>query len=144
MIRRKGLHILIDAIKELNMEHDDIYLIAGGKETDYLNDCLQFAKLNGVNNVIYVGMINPMDRKSFYLDSDVFVLPSFFEDGSVEAWGLTINEALECNTPVVSTTAVGAAYDMLDGHNGIMVKVLWSSVFVTLRPNILPQGYATP
>ena len=40
----------------------------------------------------------------------------------MEIWGLTVNEALEAGTPVVATDAVGAAFDLLDGNNGIMIS----------------------
>ena len=52
----------------------------------------------------------------------MFVLPSYAYLGTSEAWGLTVNEALEQGTPVVATTVVGAAYDLLDGNCGDMVE----------------------
>ena len=50
------------------------------------------------------------------------MLPSYPRKGSVEIWGLTVNESLEAGTPVVATNAVGAAFDLLNGRNGIMVN----------------------
>jgi glycosyltransferase involved in cell wall biosynthesis len=40
-----------------------------------------------------------------------------------ENWGLVINEAMSMSLPIITTTAVGAAYDLVvDGHNGFIVK----------------------
>jgi len=41
-----------------------------------------------------------------------------------EPWGVVVNEALACGTPVVATTAVGAAEDLIrDGVDGRIVPV---------------------
>lgn len=50
------------------------------------------------------------------------MLPSIINNGTIEAWGLTVNEALECGTPVITTNAVGSAYDLIDESNGLIVK----------------------
>ena len=69
----------------------------------------------------FIGLVSPKERKTYFKESDVFVLPSFSLGGTIEAWGLTVNEALEQGTPVVSTNVVGAAFDLLDGECGMMV-----------------------
>ncbi|GHN57713.1 hypothetical protein ME804_17530 [Lactobacillus delbrueckii] len=80
------------------------------------------AQSNSIGNIHFVGKIQPIQRRDYFEQSDVFVLPSVIEGGVIEAWGLTVNEALECGTPVIATDAVGAAYDLLNGRNGIMIK----------------------
>ena len=37
-------------------------------------------------------------------------------------WGLTINEAIQCGKVVIGTTAVGAAYELINEYNGRMVE----------------------
>ena len=55
-----------------------------------------------------------------YKAADVFVLPS---EGS-ETWGLVVNEALACGSPVVVADAVGCAADLVDsGETGEVFSV---------------------
>ena len=65
-------------------------------------------------------MVQPGSRQLFYKRADVFVLPSRCERGIIEAWGLTVNEALECGVPVVVSDIVGAGYDIVDSYNGVV------------------------
>ena len=44
----------------------------------------------------------------YYCLADVFVLPSKFEQ-----WGLVVNEALACYTPVIASDKVGAVDDLI-------------------------------
>lgn len=122
LIERKGCDILIDAFSQLNKEHPDTFLVIGGRGDDYQKQCMNKIQILGIQNVVFTGLVDPQNRFAFYKMADVFVLPSYSLGGVIEAWGLTVNEALECGTPVVATTAVGAAYDLLDGKNGIMVE----------------------
>ncbi len=58
----------------------------------------------------------------YYQQADLSVISSKICEGVIEGWGLVVNEALFNGSPVVATDCVGAAYDMLDGNTGIMVK----------------------
>lgn len=117
LISRKGCMILIDAVNPI-LERNNCYLLIAGS-----GDQLQLLEKAAKNNkrIIFAGKVQPAFRSDFYKQSDVFVLPSLYEKGVVEAWGLTINEALEFGLPVVTTDAVGAAYDLINSKNGIVV-----------------------
>lgn len=65
-------------------------------------------------DVLFIGFVNQSELPAYYAMADVFVLPS--ED---EPWGLVINEVMCCGVPVVTTSEVGAAADLvLDGQTG--------------------------
>ena len=50
--------------------------------------------------------------------ADVLVLPT-----RGDVWGLVVNEALACGTPVITTTACLAGLELVkDGHNGYLVE----------------------
>lgn len=123
IIERKGLVKLLLSYKTIKKEMPDTCLIVAGEGDDYyLNKCEEIVKKLQLSDIFFVGKVSPKIRKNYFESSDVFVLPSYTYKGVIEAWGLTVNESLECGTPVVSTTAVGAAYDLLNGKNGIMVE----------------------
>lgn len=122
IIERKGLDILIKAYKEINSIDSNTCLFICGKGQDYEKQCKKMVEELGINNVIFNGYVDPKNRYTYFSQSDLFILPSYFYEGIVEAWGLTVNEALQCEVPVIATNAVGAAYDLLDGNNGKMIS----------------------
>lgn len=114
LVSRKGCSLLIEAYKGIN-ERKNVYLLICGSGPQE-SELRKVAK--GFPNIIFCGKIQPDERKNYYEQSDVFVLPSIIEGGIIEAWGLTVNEALECGTPVISTDAVGATIDLIDNTVG--------------------------
>jgi glycosyltransferase involved in cell wall biosynthesis len=53
----------------------------------------------------------------FYALADLLVFPSL-----IDVWGLVVNEALACGTPVVSSSLAGATEDLVeDGRDGFAV-----------------------
>lgn len=119
IIRRKGIMVLLEAFRRI--QNQNVVLMICG-EGDYEKECKAYVVSHNMKNVIFVGKIQPDIRKNFYLRADVFVIPSYTDRGVVEAWGLTVNEALEVGTPVVATTAVGSAFDLLSDLNGVIIE----------------------
>ena len=122
IIERKGLDILIRAMESVQKAHEDAWLIVCGKGGSFEKRCRELAEKCGIKNICFYGLVEPKYRANVYEDADVFVLPSYFEGGQIEAWGLTVNESLAVGTPVVATTAVGAAYDLIDEKNGVIIE----------------------
>ncbi len=60
--------------------------------------------------LIFLGFRNQSELPEAYVTADVLVLPS-----ESETWGLVVNEALACGTPVVVSDAVGCAPDLVIG-----------------------------
>lgn len=118
IIQRKGVLLLLEAFSKMN---DDVFLLIAG-EGAYLQRCIDYVSEKNMKNVLFVKKIQPEKRYSYFKNADVFCLPSYPLGGVVEAWGLTVNESLCCGTPVISTNAVGAAYDLLDDTVGTVLK----------------------
>lgn len=116
VIKRKGCDLLIDACGSVLSSNVWLLIIGDG---EYLEHCKM---LSEGKNIVFGGKIQPAERKIYYEQSDVFVLPSINDNGVIEVWGFTVNESMECGTPVISTDAVGAAYDLIKAESGIMVK----------------------
>ena len=122
LVRRKGCDILIKAFNDISSIFPNAYLLIAGEGEDKKR-CEQLAsKMSAQKKIRFVGKIQPQERAAYFKESNLFVLPSYAYLGTSEAWGLTVNEALEQGTPVVATTVVGAAYDLLDGNCGDMVE----------------------
>lgn len=70
--------------------------------------------------VIFLGFRNQTELPAAFAMADVTLLPS---EGS-ETWGLVVNEALACGTPVVVSDAVGCASDLaIEGQTGAVYPV---------------------
>lgn len=120
IVERKGLDKLIEAYGMLKKNIDLCLLVAG--DGNFKNKCEEMVNDKKLDNIIFTGKIHPDERSVFFSQCDIFILPSYFYEGIVEAWGLTVNEAMQFSKPVISTTAVGSAYDLINGKNGIMVE----------------------
>ena len=115
MVPRKGCDKLVRAFARLTAYNPDYYLLMAGAY------CEMLAREMGLDRAVFCGKIEPSGRAAYYAQSDVSCLPSYSWHGIIEAWGLTVNESLQQGTPVVTTTAVGAGWDMADGDSCIMV-----------------------
>ncbi len=120
IIKRKGLDILIKAISKFKYR-ENIHLIVAG-EGEYKHECERLAKELGLTNITFVGFVPPENKYQYFSQSDVFVLPSVAYEGIIEAWGLTVNEAILSNNLVICSDIVGAAYELLNENNGIIFK----------------------
>ncbi len=118
IIPQKGLDYLIKALAQL--DRDFFLLIAGDGE--FKSACQALAKDLKLTNVNFCGAVNPQIRKNFFEQCDIFVFPCTYRGGWVDVWGLTVNEAIQFNRPVVATESVGSAIDMIkNGVNGYRV-----------------------
>lgn len=102
---RKGLRLVLDAIKLIDNKH--IKLLCVGQANEQLLSSLP-------PNVMGLGMVDEQRLSVVYSASDLFINAS-----AQETFGKTIVEALYCGTPVVST-AVGIAPEAVDNNNGVI------------------------
>lgn len=120
--KKKGLDNLLKAYSNLSDElRNKSFIIVAG-DGDFKSECKKLAQDLKIKNIKFAGYVNPNNRYTFFSQSDIFVLPGRVLNGSVEAWGLTLNEALQFNKILISTTSVGAAYELITKDNGFMVK----------------------
>lgn len=116
--RRKGLHVLVDALKILRERGVDVELtVVGGthgqKSEAYFEE-LKSAIADHDVSVQFVGWQD--DVLSFYRQANVFVLASFHE-------GLpgVLLEAIAAGLPCVTTSAGGSADAIVEGESGFVV-----------------------
>jgi len=126
IIEVKGLDYLVKAFSKLEKERDDVFLVIGGTG-DFKYKVQRLCASLKVKNVKFIGaVIDPAYKKALYSLCSVFVLPSISMPYSApcnEAMPLVINEAMSMGKVVITTTAVGAADDMvINGMNGIVVE----------------------
>ena len=122
VVKYKGLDLLIRSLKDL--KNSELFVVGEGP---YLETCKNLAiDLQIQERVHFLGACSVEERKAYFRDVDVFVLPSRFESEdsvSYESWGFTVNEAMAMEKAVIATTAVGSAFDLIEnGKTGYQVE----------------------
>ncbi len=116
LIERKGLHVLIDAFLETaeKFPHLELQLVGEGPLRAVL---AEHVPARFKNRVLFAGF-QPVDQlPAFFGESDVFVLPSL-HDG----WGVVVNQALAAGLPIICSSSVGAAVDLVaPNQNGYLI-----------------------
>lgn len=108
--KRKGVHYLMAAIKELQSLHPEVRLqIAGsGPDEDKLKD---LASNLGLKNVELLGFISQKKKVQLMQQADVFCSPA--DRG--ESFGIVLLEAMACGTPLVAGNN--------SGYQGVMQDI---------------------
>lgn len=116
----KGLENLIEACVILHRKYPQIRLkLAGHGHPDYMCRLKQNVSASGAEPFVsFEGFTEKL--ASFYRQSDVVVLPSLV----LEAFGLSLCEAMYCQTAVISNT-LGAQKEIIEHHqSGILLDRL--------------------
>lgn len=119
LVREKGLHELLEAVKMLSRDFPDIRLLVIGPLDETKTDGLSpHAALEyGVaDRVVFTGM--RLDLPELYSTMDVFALPSYRE-----GFPRTLMEASSMGLPVVASDIRGCREAVEDGRTGILVPV---------------------
>ncbi len=115
---RKGLHILIPAMKDVMKEFPEARLLIAGD--GYMKRPLEaMVRVHGLKeNVKMLGYVSPQKLLLLYRESDVFVLPSTYG----ESFGIVLLEAMASGIPVVATNIGGIKEIIKDKYSGMLVK----------------------
>jgi glycosyltransferase involved in cell wall biosynthesis len=110
----KGIHILLEVIKELNdsgYEDKIVYNLAGkGPLWSHYSDNFKF------KNVKYLGFVSDAQLLDLYTKNDLFILPTLFE-----GMPTVVLEAMSYSLPII-VTEVGATSELVNSSNGFLIK----------------------
>ena len=107
LIKRKGVDILLKALRGLEGLNWNLRIIGDGIEHDSLVDLCESLELS--DKVQFLGSLKNSVAMEMLADSDLLVLPSRWD-----GWGAVVNESLMLGVPVVCSDNCGAS-DLLDG-----------------------------
>lgn len=119
VIRRKGLHVLIQALSQLPVK--DYQLSVAGRldmEPGYVAQIKTLIHDAGLNqSVSLLGPVQGEALADLYRQYQLLVMPSAYE-----SYGIVYVEAQQFGLPVIGTTA-GAAWEIIrEGENGYLIK----------------------
>ena len=118
LIHRKGIDVLLHAFETLLASEDipSLKLILVGRAENY-NDLTRHLSNTTIEQIEYLGFLEPDTLGPIFRSADIFVLPSRYD-----GWGVVVNQAIAAGLPIISTTEVGAAKDLVNEHNGIVIE----------------------
>ena len=122
LVSRKGVDIVIKAIKKLSDKYPDlIYIVIGsGPEMDRYKELARNLAVD--DKVIFTGRVE--DEKefiAFYDVSDVFVMVPRSGKSNVEGFGIVYLEANAFGLPVIGSKSGGIPSAIADGETGLLV-----------------------
>ena len=114
LIERKGVDILIRAMSIVQQKRDvGLVVVGDGRERSSLTHLSR-----GLKEVVFTGNIKYRDLPDYYALADMLVLPS-----REEVWGLVVNEAMACGTPILCSSNAGCSRDLVkDSVNGFVFQ----------------------
>ena len=126
---KKGFDLLIPSFSSVLQQFPDAQLVIAGP--DNYGYAKQIKSLildyNVDQNVHFLGMLNSEEVLRAYVDSDVFVLPSYTEN-----FGVAVIEAMACSVPVVVSDQVNI-HDIVSSYDtGIVTSLLSDEIAKSL------------
>jgi len=114
LIERKGVDSLIRAMSIVQQKRDvGLVVVGDGRERSSLTHLSR-----GLKEVVFTGNIQYRDLPDYYALADMLVLPS-----REEVWGLVVNEAMACGTPILCSSNAGCSRDLVkDSVNGFVFQ----------------------
>ncbi len=109
----KGVHILIDAFKQLNYKNIKLHIVGEGVDVE------KFRQLAGADSrIIFHGFVPPEGLRSLYEMAHITVVPSIW----YEPFGLIIIESFKFGVPVVASNIGGIPEIIENGYSGLLFE----------------------
>jgi glycosyltransferase involved in cell wall biosynthesis len=106
---------LLEAFRQLRRDDVSLLFVGNGEQEAQLRE-----RASSLPNVHFALFQNQSQMPRAYAVGDLFVLPSY---GPEESWGLAINEALCLAKPVIVSSHVGCAADLVrPGESGLVFE----------------------
>lgn len=116
IIPRKGVDLLISAFAAACRERGRLVVAGPEGERGYLNTLRELARRCGVQErTLFTGPLYEEQKRAALVDSDVFVLPSRYEN-----FANSVAESIACGTPVIVTRNCGVS-EFVEGRVGFVI-----------------------
>ncbi len=128
LIPRKGADLLIEAFAQTCPDFGRLVIAGPEGESGYrayLESCAK--RVGAENRVLFTGPLYDEDKKAVLVDSDLFVLPSRYENFANAA-----AEAMACGVPVIVGEGCGIQ-SLVDGRAGLVIPPQKEALAQALR-----------
>lgn len=119
--RRKGQHLVIEALNNIKHKLDFQYVIIGnGPRKRELIELIE--KYNLRDSISVQCGLSDSEVQHHYASSDIFIMPTYRDDYDIEGFGIVYLEAGAHCLPIIAAPVGGVVDIVKDGKNGIMVR----------------------
>ena len=134
LIPRKGADILIDAFAKACPESGRLVIAGPEGEPGYLTVLSKRAQDAGLESrVIFTGPLYDAAKAEALADSDLFVLPSRYEN-----FANSVAEAMACGIPVIVTDGCGIR-SLVEGRAGLVITAETEPLAAAIRTLVSDQ-----
>ncbi len=114
--KSKGLHLLIDALKDINPALVNLSIYGSSDDSSYESSLQEVTDSN--KNISWIGKLNQKDVIQTLQQHDILCLCSTLSEMSA----LVIQEAFAAGIPVLASNVYGNAEQIKHNHNGLLFK----------------------
>jgi glycosyltransferase involved in cell wall biosynthesis len=118
LVAGKGIHELIEGFRKARLQNPKLELIIAGDGPEAQRAQASCRQLDLENHVRFVGYVRTQEKAQLLVDSDIFVLPSYYNEGCPNA----LLEAMGAGLPVVVTPVGGIPDIVEDTVNGVVLS----------------------
>ena len=133
LMPHKGIDIVLDMAASLGRAGVSVEVAGDGPSRDAVKAAAERGSVN------FHGTVTGHDKFALMARATLVVVPSF-----EEPWGVVVQEALACGTPVIASTQVGCATEFIElGSTGAIVAPERGSFEATVRSwadNVTPDS----
>ena len=116
LIKPKGIYVLLEAMQiVLNKVNCHLTIVGDGPEIKNIKRYIYKSGLD--ENITLEGYLQGEEYKSIFCNADIFILPSWWNEG----FPTVITEAMDAGLPIVTTKWRGAADHLQEGVNTLFV-----------------------
>jgi phosphatidylinositol alpha-1,6-mannosyltransferase len=139
LVRRKGVHRLIDALPDIRRRIPDAVLVVAGTGPER-----QRLERRAGDGVIFSGRVEDADAPAVYAAADVFCLPvaDRWFGLDTEGLGVVLLEASACEVPCITGRSGGTPEAVLDGKTGYVIDARDREALVDATCTVLEQHEA--
>jgi len=116
LVKRKGFSFLINALALMKNKNARLILIGDGPLESSLKNTAK--SLNVEEMITFAGYVEEKEKYQYLSLSDCYVLSSLHE-----GFGIVLQEAMQCELPIISTNRGGQTDFLAEGVNAILVPV---------------------
>lgn len=110
----KGVHILIDAFKQLSIDTAKLKIYGSGSDQNYVREIKENAKLD--SRIEFCGVYSEQELETIITSLDVIIIPSLW----YEVYPMILQESLASHLPIIATK-IGVFEEIIDhGVNGFL------------------------
>jgi glycosyltransferase involved in cell wall biosynthesis len=104
---KKGLHIVLDAFKEVNQKNPNTKLLVAGVNREISQE-----------GVINLKRVPNEELPKYYQMSDVYLFPTLWKEG----FGIVLAEAMHCGCYIIASDQGGVREVLGNGEYGVLVE----------------------